>query len=156
MVAGLDSPDVNSCFPEPGGHSCDDFAGIDCAYEGPVVFEGNLTYPVECQNFLITLGPSIGANYFIFEVDTRRCRLLDLTGRTCNGFSGPDYPNYEEECEGDSTTPGGGSTMTTEPVKTTTTPSQGSGGKYNDMIILFCWIINALLIIRLHTRFIST
>jgi len=68
VISGPAEPDLFECLPEPGSHTCDDFAPIDCTFTGDVLLEQeNVEYAVECQQILGTLGDSLGANTFVYD-----------------------------------------------------------------------------------------
>jgi len=53
-----------------------------------------------------TLGESLGADYFAFSGISLTCRLFSSRARACNGVSGPDFPDFENECDGEFPTTG--------------------------------------------------
>ena len=49
---------------------------VDCLFTSDVVLtQEGIIYPVECQNVLVTLGPVLGAEYFVFDAETGICEL---------------------------------------------------------------------------------
>lgn len=76
-ASGPASPDIYSCIPAPGSHECNDFIELECSTDGTVLLDTAVTYLTECQDFLLAIGDSIGADYFEFDAETKACRLLD-------------------------------------------------------------------------------
>ena len=126
--SGPASPEFYSCLPAPGSHDCSDFIELECTTSGAILLDTELTYATECQDFLLAIGESIGADYFDFDGEAMTCKLLDSRDRTCQEVSGPDFPAWDS-CESGSgttttttiTTTGTGESTTTTAIETTTT-----------------------------------
>jgi len=107
IVAGPAQPDLFECLPEPGSHTCDDFSKFKCLFNGvAVLIQDDISYPVECQQILKTLGDPLGAEFFVYHRNEKICKLMTPFSEYCYGITGPDFPDFEDECDSiTSTTP---------------------------------------------------
>ena len=56
-----------------------------------------------CLDYLLILGPSLGATYFTYD-RFGTCHLWSDSARVCDGMSGPDGQLWEQ-CEANKTVP---------------------------------------------------
>jgi len=100
ITAGLATPDLAGCMPQPGSNLCKDFFQTDCEMLGKVVSaEEDVESAQICQNILNVVGFAYDANAFEYDEESNDCRLLSDGGRGhCAGFGGPKTPNYWEDC----------------------------------------------------------
>ena len=97
ITGGVENFDTCICLDNG---TCEDLVWENCTLLGTVVWEeGSVRDAHQCQDYLETLGPVLGATVFSYSHTEQVCRLLDAGTKTCTAMSGPRVP-LVDSCPG--------------------------------------------------------